>query len=257
MWNQFMTDAYSGMIAETISFKGFNDEFIRAYYSRPLSEGSHPGIVLIPHMPGWDEFNREVARRFTEHGYSVICPNIYDRFGHGLPADISAKAREAGGVSDESVMGDCSGALDYLISQPHSNGKVGVIGMCSGGRHTFLAACKIKGFSAAVDCWGGGVVAPKEKLTERQPTAPIDLTKDLSCPLLGIFGNDDFSPTKEQVDTHEAALKEHKKDYSFYRYDDAGHAFWSYHTDRYRPEQTMDSWEKVLAFFGRHLKGED
>lgn len=257
MFNQFKTDDYEGMIAETICVRGFNSDSIHAYYSRPLGEGPHPGIVLIPHMPGWDEFNREVARRFTAHGYTVICPNIYERFGHGLPSDISAIARESGGVSDESVMGDCSGALDYLINQPYSSGKSGVIGMCSGGRHSFLAACKLKGFSAAVDCWGGGVVASKDKLTEKQPVAPIDLTKDLNCPLLGIFGNDDFSPTKEQVDIHEAALKEHNKQYSFHRYDGAGHAFWSYHTDRYRPEQAMDSWEKVLEFFERQLKGED
>ena len=67
-WNSFLTDSYDGMIAETISIPGYHDEQIRAYYSRPLGAGPFPGIVLIPHMPGWDEFLRETARRFTQHG---------------------------------------------------------------------------------------------------------------------------------------------------------------------------------------------
>ena len=39
----------------------------------------------------------------------------------------------------------------------------------------------------------------QEELTPQQPVAPIDYTKDLSCPLLGLFGEDDQSPTPEQV----------------------------------------------------------
>ena len=254
MWNQLQTDEYEGMLAETVTVKGCDGENIRAYMSRPLGNGSYPGIILIPHMPGWDELNREVARRFTQHGYIAICPNIYERFGHGLPGDISNKAREAGGVPDDSVMGDCEGALQYLNALPYSNGRAGIIGMCSGGRHAFLAACRVNGFNAAVDCWGGGVVMSKDELSSARPVAPIDLTKDLSCPLLGIFGNDDRSPTPEQVDLHEAELKKYNKAYQFHRYDGAGHAFWNYSRDAYRAVQAMDSWDKVLAFFDEHLK---
>lgn len=259
MWNQIQTDAYEGMLAETVSMPGYNSDRVHTYYSRPLGEDPSgnrlfPGIVLIPHMPGWDEWCRETARRFTQHGYMVVCPDIYCRFGHGSPEEVSAAARAEGGVPDDCVMGDVKGALGYMKSQPYSNGKVGVIGMCSGGRHTFLAACTVDGVDAAVDCWGGGVVAAKEDLTPARPVAPIDYTEQLHCPLLGIFGNDDRSPTPEQVDIHEEALKKYGKSYEFHRYDDAGHGFWYYHTDRYRPVQAMDSWAKTFAFFDKHLK---
>jgi len=254
MWNQLQTDAYEGMLAETVTVEGYSGDRVHAYFSRPLGAGPYPSIVLIPHMPGWDEFNREVARRFTQHGYITICPNIYERFGHGLPEDISAKAREAGGVSDESVMEDTKGMLDYLKSLPYATDKVGVIGMCSGGRHAFLAGCRLEGISAVVDCWGGGVIMPEERLSAAQPVSPIDLTENLSAPLMGIFGNNDVSPTAEQVDIHEEVLKKYDKEYEFHRYDDAGHAFWNYTRDSYRATQTMDSWEKVMAFFEKHLK---
>ena len=254
MWNQLQTDAYEGMLSETVKMKGYKGDSIHAYLSRPLGDGPYPGVVLIPHMPGWDEFNREVARRFTQHGFVAICPNIYERFGHGTPTDAANKAREAGGVPDESVMADCEGALGYLGTLPLFNGRAGVIGMCSGGRHAFLAGCRVKGFAAAVDLWGGGVVMDKDQLSPARPVAPIDLSADLSCPLLGIFGNDDSSPTAGQVDMHEEALKKHGKTYTFHRYDNAGHAFWNYTRDSYRAEQAMDSWDKVLCFFDKHLK---
>ena len=249
MWNDLNTGDYEGMLAETVVMAGHNGDLIHAYLARPLGAGPYPGIVLIPHLPGWDEFFREMTRRFAQHGYVAICPDIYCRFGHGTAPEIAAKARAEGGVHDDSVVGDCEGARSYLLSLPYSSGKVGLIGTCSGGRHAFLVACRTTGFDAAVECWGGRVVQAKEELTPANPVAAIDLTKDLSCPLLGLFGNEDMSPNPDQVNLHEAELKKYGKDYTFHRYDGAGHGFWYYHTERYRPVPAMDAWEETFEFF--------
>lgn len=252
MWNAINTAAYEGMFAETVSYQGHGGKDIRSYVSRPLGGGPYPSLVLIPHIPGWDEFCRETARRFSQHGYAVACPNIYRDFSQGTPEEAAAAARAAGGARDEDVMADCAGSLAYLKSQPWSNGKVGVIGMCSGGRHAFLAACTVAGFDAAVDCWGGSVT--KEENSPARPVAPIRYTAQLSCPLLGIFGNDDHAPAPDEVDALEAALQAHGKDYTFHRYDGAGHGIWYYHTPMYRQAQAMDSQEKVFAFLETHLR---
>ncbi len=173
------------MIAETISIPGHGGRYIHAFYSRPIGEGKFPGLLLIPHMPGWDEYCRETARRFSEHGYSVLCPNIYEDFGDGTPGEVTMRMRETGMVHDSSVMEDCSCALSFLHNQVNANDKVGVIGMCSGGRHTFLAACTLNGVDAAVDCWGGGVVANPEDANPARPVAPIEYAGNLNCPLIG------------------------------------------------------------------------
>ena len=131
MWNQLRTNDYEGMLAEILPFKGHNGDMVSSYFARPLGPGPFPGIVLIHHMPGWDELYREFARRFTQHGYIVICPNLYSRFGHGTPEEVAAKVRAQGGVPDESVVGDCSAALNLIKSLPNCNSKVGVIGGCS------------------------------------------------------------------------------------------------------------------------------
>lgn len=250
----YQTDMYEGMIAETVTMQGANNDTINAYFARPLGPGPFPGMVIIHHMPGWDEWYREATRKYAHYGYAALSPNLYFRAGHGTPEDVTAKVRAQGGVADDQVMGDLEGALNYLRSLPYINGKVGVWGTCSGGRQAFLAGCRIKGFDAVVDCWGGRVVMAPEDLNEKYPVSPIDYTADLSAPLLGIFGNDDHSPTAEQVNQHEEALKQHGKNYEFHRYDDAGHGFFYHNRPAYRQAQAVDGWEKIFAFLEKYLK---
>ena len=166
---------------------------------------------------------------------------------------MATKVRESGGIPDDQALGDVEGAMKYLRSLPYVNGKVGLFGTCSGGRLTFLTACRVKGFDAAVECWGGRVVASGDDLTANQPVAPFDYTKDLGCPLLGLFGNDDQSPSPEQVNLHEEELKKHGKNYEFHRYDNAGHGFFYYDRAMYRQEQAVDGWGKVFAFLDKNL----
>ncbi len=249
----YQTDMYEGMLAETVSLAGARGEVINAYFARPLGPGPFPGLVLAHHMPGWDEWYREAARRFAHHGYAALSPNLYFRAGHGTPEDVAAKVRGAGGLPDDQAVGDLAGALAELLSLPYVNGRVGVFGTCSGGRHAFLAACRVSGFAALVDCWGGRVVMSADDLSPLQPVPPLDYAAGLSCPMLGIFGQDDRNPSPEQVDQIEAALKQHGKTYEFYRYPNAGHGFFYYNRPNYRQEQAVDGWDKIWCFLGKYL----
>lgn len=251
----YETNMYEGMLAETITLHGAGGDVINAYCARPLGGGPFPGVVLIHHMPGWDEWYREATRRFAHHGYIAVSPNLYYRDGHGTPEDVAARVRGSGGVPDDQAVGDISGAVHYLRSLPYTNGKVAVFGTCSGGRHAYLAACRVQGIAAAVDCWGGRVVMTKEDLTPKQPVAPLDYTADLLCPLLGIFGQDDKSPSPEQVALHEQTLQAHGKSYEFHMYPGAGHGFFYYHRPSYRQEQAVDGWQKIFAFLAKYLGG--
>ena len=249
----YKTDMYEGMLAETMTVQGHNGDVINTYIAKPLGAGPFPGIVLIHHVPGWDEWYRETARKFAHHGFVAISPNLFNREGHGTPSEVAGRVREAGGISDDQALGDVEGAMQYLRSLPYVNGKIGVFGTCSGGRLTFLTACRVKGFDAAVECWGGRVVASGQDLNPNQPVAPIDYSKDLTCPILGLFGNEDQSPSPEQVDLHEEELKRHGKNYEFHRYDGAGHGFMYHDRGAYRQEPAVDAWEKVFTFLDKHL----
>jgi carboxymethylenebutenolidase len=249
----YQTDMYEGMIAETVTYPGANGDLINAYLARPLGPGPYPGMLVIHHMPGWDEWYREATRKYAHHGYVALSPNLYFRAGHGTPEDVAAKVRAAGGLPDEQAVGDMAGALHYLQSLPYVSDKIGIWGTCSGGRHAYLAACRVPGFSAVVDCWGGRVVMEEKDLSPTFPVAPLDYTKDLNIPLLGIFGEDDHSPTPEQVAIHKEELKKHGKDYEFHMYPNAGHGFFYHHRPNYRQEQAVDGWNKIFAFLEKHL----
>ena len=114
--------------------------------------------------------------------------------------------RAEGGIPDSQMVGDTEAAVKWMRAQPNHNGKVGLFGSCSGGRHAFIYACQRKDVDACAELWGGRVVMGKDELNAKTPVAPIDMTKDLSCPLSGIFGNDDRAPSPEQVNQHEAEL---------------------------------------------------
>ena len=92
-----------------------------------------------------------------------------------------------------------------------------------------------------------------DQLNANFPVSPLDYTKDLPCPILGLFGNDDANPTPEQVNQHEAELKQHGKNYEFHRYDGAGHGFFYYHASAYRQAQAVDGWQKTFAFLEKYL----
>ena len=239
-------------MAETIGIHGHDGDLIEAYLARPLGAGPYPGVLVFHHAPGWDEWCMEATRGFAHHGYIAICPNLHHRAGPGSPDDMAVGVRERGGVPDEQCMGDGQGAVDYVRTMPAHNGKVGVIGFCSGGRQTFIAAAELQGIDAAVDCWGGRVAVPEEERGGRGQA--LDLTPKIHVPLLGIFGNDDANPAPDQVDRIEAELKAHNKTYEFHRYDGAGHGFFATGRPGYRALQAADGWKKVFAWFEKYLE---
>jgi carboxymethylenebutenolidase len=239
--------------AGTVQLDGHDGDQIEAYAAVPVGAQQVPGVVVIHHMPGFDDATKEITRRFAAGGYAAICPNLHYREAPGADSDDAAAAnRAAGGVPDERLTGDVKAAAAYLRAAPDANGKVGVIGYCSGGRQAFLSGCTA-GVDAAVDCYGAFVVGSPPPNFPIAMKPLVDLTPQLGCPLLGMFGNDDKAPSPEQVNELEAALQSAGKAYEFHRYDDAGHGFFAVDRPSYRQAAATDGWVRIFDFFQRHL----
>lgn len=244
--------ATDSILAETVTITGHGGDGVEAYAARALDEAPRGGIVVIHHMPGYDEATKEIARRFAASGYNAICPNLYWREAPGAaPDDAAATARAQGGVPDERLIGDVEGATTWLKKLSNSNGKVATIGYCSGGRQSWLAAGSLP-LDAAIVCYGAFIVG---EVPDGMPSRPAlgHLASSMSGPILGLFGNDDSYPTPVQVDEIEGLLKAAGKPYEFHRYDGAGHAFFSVDRPSYRPEAAVDGWEKIWAFLAANL----
>jgi carboxymethylenebutenolidase len=237
----YCPDMSDAMLAETVSITGHNGDEIEAYFARPVEASSQPSVVVLHHMPGYDRASKEIVRTFGVYGYAALMPNLHHRYAPEAKAtEAAAAAREAGGVPDEQCRGDVEGAMRVLRARPEANGKVGVIGYCSGGRQSFMVACTVE-VDAAVDCYGG--------------RADIGLAPGLRCPLLGLFGNDDQNPSPDDVAAMAKALEANGKEFDFHSYDGAGHAFFSVDRPSYNVDAVKDGWKQVWNFFGRHLKG--
>src|SRR6201984_3117093 len=165
---------YRGMICENVTISGDKGTPITAYVAKPEGPGPFPGVVLIHHLPGWSELYIETTRRFAHHGYMAICANLYHREGgsDANPDDVAAKVRAEGGIADSQMVGDTEGAVKWMRAQPNHNGKVGLIGSCSGGRHAFIYACQKKDGDACIEQWGGSGGVAQPDLTANRPARP-------------------------------------------------------------------------------------
>src|SRR5690242_5170550 len=135
---EFRTDQTESTVAGTVTIRGADGDEVGAYLARPDDARPHPAVVLLHSAPMWGDLYHELTVRFARRGYIAICPNLYHRFGHGTAEEVGAQARAEGGVPDAQVVGDVRGAIAHVRSIAGHNGKVGVIGGCSGGRHSFL-----------------------------------------------------------------------------------------------------------------------
>ncbi|HEX4721655.1 MAG TPA: dienelactone hydrolase family protein [Pseudonocardiaceae bacterium] len=245
-----MSDAIG---AQTVTITGHGGDEIEAYLARPLSDAPRGGVVVIHHMPGYDIQTKEIVRRFASEGYASICPNLYTREAPGAsPDDAAAAARALGGVPDERLVGDVDGAAKHLNSLDGANGKIGVIGYCSGGRQSFLAACSLQ-LDAAVDCYGAFVVNTPPEGAPLKVGPLLGIADKLSCPLLGLFGADDSYPAPAETAALAAELERLGKPHDFHTYEGAGHAFFAVNRPAYRPEAATDGWARILEFYGKHL----
>ncbi len=143
-------------------------------------------------------------------------------------------------------MGDLEAAAAHLRALPTSNGKVGVIGYCSGGRQAYLAAC-IVDIDAAVDCYGGRVVPGRRGWT------PSTSPRRCGRPCSACSAKTTATRTRPTWPAWRRSSTKHGKTFELQSYEGAGHAFFSVDRPSYRVEAAKDGWKRIWAFFGEHL----
>ena len=84
-----------------------------------------------------------------------------------------------------------------------------------------MLGCKSTNLDAAVDSAGGFII--QDEHTPQRPVSPIDMISTLSCPLMGLFGEEDPNPSPEHAARMQEELDKHGKTYTFHMYRDAGH----------------------------------
>lgn len=221
---------------------------MRCYISVPRGDGPFPAVVVSQHAGGVDEFIRAMSDRLADGGYVAIAPDLYHREDPNSSDD--AMTRMAG-LRDVNIVADVNAAVGHLKGRPEVRAdRIGITGFCMGGRVAYLMAARNRDLRACVVFYGGNIMVPWGA-----GPAPFDITEDIGCPVMGLFGEDDPNPNPADVAKIDAELTRFGKAHEFHSYPGAGHAFMSEGRPMYREATARDAWQRCLGWFERYLKG--
>ena len=228
---------------ETLNVDGSE---MRTYMALPDTAGPAPGVVVAQHGAGVDNFIHGIVDRLASEGFAAIAPDLYHRDDPDAPTEGMARI---GRLRDDRIVRDMTAARDYLGSQPGVRAdRIGVTGFCMGGRVAYLMAVNDPECRASAVFYGAFSFVPWG-----EGPAPIEGTARITCPVLGLFGDEDQNPTPEQVHEMDAELTKHSVAHEFHSYPGTGHGFMVEGSPAYRTEAARDGWEKTMAWFRRYL----
>jgi carboxymethylenebutenolidase len=199
-------------------------------------------VVVLPEIFGVNAHIRAVADGFAAAGYLAVAPATFDRVERGVALgyegeDMARATRlkaAAEALPAPGVLPDLQAAVDHAARQ--SSGKVGIVGYCWGGLLAWRAAEQVRGLSAAVTYYGGGMTVGAEPA--RQPAVPT----------LAHFGTRDKHIPLDSVKAFEQAHPE----VEVHLYE-AGHGFNCDQRGSYDAKAAAAALERTLRHFARHL----
>jgi carboxymethylenebutenolidase len=220
---------------------------MRMHVSMPASPAPAPGVVVIQHQGGVDEFVQNMTRRLADSGYVAAAPDLYHRDGLDCKDDFVTRRSRLG---DRRIINDVNACVNYLQRHDGVDGKrIGIIGFCMGGRVVYLMAAANPAFKAAVAYYGGNIF----HAWGRDLPSPFERTAEVHCPLQGHFGAEDKNPSPEDVAKLDAEFARFNKSHEFFSYAGASHAFMDSTKESYRRHADEASWPRTLNFFSRYL----
>ncbi|HXD44636.1 MAG TPA: dienelactone hydrolase family protein [Pseudolabrys sp.] len=207
-----------------------------AYRADPAGQPKG-AIVIIQEIFGVNHHIRAMCDRFAGIGYAAIAPAVFDRFVRdfecGYTPDEIAHARSyLGNLNFDNMMKDITAALDNVKGV----GPAGIVGYCMGGTASFLGACRVPGFKAAVSYYGGMI----GKFADEKP----------KCPLMMHFGEKDEGIPMATVED----IKKKQPQAETFTYPDAPHGFACDERGSFRAGARDVAWKRTTDFFAKHLK---
>jgi carboxymethylenebutenolidase len=236
-----------GLVTATVEIPTA-DRKIPGYLARPAAKGKHPVVFVNSEIFGVHEWIKDVCRRLAKAGYVALAPDLFVRAGDPSKIeDMAAVMKIVQATPGEQVTADTAASLKWLAAQPFADTKrMAVTGFCWGGGATWLCAERFPEFKAACP-WYGPI-----KAGSYPRTPPIELVKDLHCPVLGFYGGKDRGIPQKDVDDILAACKAAGKQAEIIVYPDAQHGFLADYRQSYDAKASADAWAKMLAFFKKN-----
>ena len=229
-----------------ITFRAPHGE-VPGYLAVPAEgAGPWPGVVVIHEAFGLNADIRGKADQMAAHGYLALAPDLYEHKAWiRCVRSAFTQLRARSGAAFETL----DAARSVLAGRADCTGHTGVIGFCMGGGFALLCATR-DGFSVAAINYG---------------EVPKDAEAALAgaCPVVGSFGARDLMGTSHP-ERLQRALTVLQIPHDVEVYPGSGHRFMSPSSGvggavakltrmSYQPADAASAWQRIYAFFGKHL----
>jgi carboxymethylenebutenolidase len=223
-------------MSHTVQLKASDGFMCSAYVAMPKVP-VRGAVVVVQEIFGVNTHIRAVADSYALAGFLAVAPATFDRVQKGVeigytPEDMAVGFDLKGKVealAAPGVMADLQAAVDYAGA--NAKGKVAMVGYCWGGLLTWRSAELVRGLSAAVPYYGGGMTMGDEP--KRRPR----------CPVMAHFGDKDHWISLESVE----AFKAQQPEAQVYVYE-ADHGFNFDHRGSYDVKAADLALERTLGF---------
>lgn len=223
-----------------------------AYMAAPAKAGKYPVVIVVPEIFGMHEYQKDICRRLAKLGYVGVTLDPFFRFGDlSKMTEVRAVVAEANKLADPVMLADLDALVAFIEKQPKAHArKIGITGMCRGGRTVWMFAAHSKKIKAGV-AWYGGL----NPVPGTMPQTPHDVAANLNAPVLGLYGSADTGIPVAEVARLQEVLKggnQHARASRLVLYPGAPHAFHADYRPTYRKEAAEAGWQEMLAWFKAH-----
>jgi len=236
-----MMEASQPVTTREVVYATVNGNKVKGYLAKPENDSiSTPGLIVIHEWWGLNDNIEAMTRRLAGEGYVALAVDLYNGKTASRPDGAMKLMRKA---MDNQQAGIENVKQAYRFLKDKENvGKTGVIGWCFGGGWSLQTALALPDSIDATAIYYGHLV-----------TDPNEL-KTLQMPIIGFFGGEDKSISKETINTFKTTLDSMGKQVEIKVYPDANHAFANPSGTRYNAEAASDAWKRTMTFFDKYLK---
>ncbi|HMF49884.1 MAG TPA: dienelactone hydrolase family protein, partial [Candidatus Saccharimonadales bacterium] len=171
---------------------------MRVYLSPPESSPPAPAVIVVQGQTGVDDFLK-FSDMVATKGFVAAAPDFYHRDPPDCKDDGPTRRMR---LRDATVIEDVNATVSFLKSHKSvDSGKIGIVGFCMGGRVVYLMSAVNSAIKAGVMYYGGD---PFNAWGDGP--SPLERSKDISCPIMGHFGEDDKNPSPADMKKLDAEL---------------------------------------------------
>lgn len=227
---------------ETVTVKAADGKEFSCYVSRPAAAKA-PAVVVIQEIFGVNPWLRSVCDELAAKGFVAIAPDMFFRMEANVvlnpqvESDWPKAFKFYEQFNEDQGAKDVQSTLDFAKQAGGTNGKVGTLGFCLGGKLAFLSSTRTDS-ACNVSFYGVGI---QNNLSEpvKSPT------------LLHIAADDKYVPPDAQAAIALALGKNERVEIETYAGVD--HAFGRVGGEHYNKAAADLAFERSFAFLKKHL----